>query len=131
MNIRDVLPCDEERIRLLLGYYGLQYEGLDGFIVAEQDGKIMGCARLDAAQGEIHSIAVHPTYRGHGIGSSLVKALEAKARTGLYARTTAPGFFVKMGYTPLPDERKRAWSDCMQCELFDKCTKTLMYRCLP
>jgi amino-acid N-acetyltransferase len=45
----------------------------------------------------------------------------------LYVRTTAPGFFEKLGFITLQDaEKLLLWEDCRKCEHFEKCAQHAM-----
>ena len=57
-------------------------------IVAEEDGIIVGYLTGLAVVDEfhLHNIAVHPDYRGQGIGRSLIEALEALCERKEYKR---------------------------------------------
>jgi amino-acid N-acetyltransferase len=200
------------------------------FILVEKSRRIIGCAAMitarknerrgerkdetgdgsgDERRGErrseqvfleIHSIAIHPSFRGKGIGRKLIEYLITTIKTStiqtssdytliiqtaalqisnepvfnelaltaqtsvfqtsngstftiltssdqnparelhppeyssselqtleLYVRTTAPGFFEKLGFEKLPPSKKQElWNDCTQCELFEKCTQTVL-----
>ena len=59
------------------------YETVPEFLVAELDGKIVGCGALHVLWedlGEVRTVAVHPDVTGHGVGHALVDALIAGAR---------------------------------------------------
>src|SRR3712207_222484 len=59
------------------------YNHLRDFIVAEVDGKVVGCAGLKIMWrdlAEIVSLAVYPEWQGHGIGRSLCVPLLEDAR---------------------------------------------------
>jgi N-acetylglutamate synthase-like GNAT family acetyltransferase/protein-tyrosine-phosphatase len=75
------------------------------FIVARQDGRVVGCAGLQAfgEDGQLRSMAVHWTSRTAGLGSSLhgrllYEALQAGVRTLYVVTTTAADFFARQGY---------------------------------
>src|ERR1700722_11382955 len=58
-------------------------ENVRDFVVAEDDGKIVGCGALHLYGmhlAEIRSIAVKPATKGRGIGRLLVNALMAESR---------------------------------------------------
>ena len=149
--IRKARKSDLPAIQRLLSTYFLDIEELkpEDFMLAEREGKVLGCAALirgvylestssESASSEkefleIHSIAVHPNFRGKGVGSRLVAHFISESvgqDTELYARTTAPGFFEKMGFEKIPDSEKlRLWEDCASCEHFESCTQhALKYR---
>jgi putative acetyltransferase len=53
------------------------------FFVARWDGLALGCAalmRVDDSYGEVKSLFVGPTARGHGLARGLLAAIEAEAR---------------------------------------------------
>ncbi len=142
--IRKAEKKDLPSIQRLLSTYFLDMEDLEpeDFVLAEREGKVIGCAALVRGTSgekiflELHSIAVHPNFRGKGIGTRLMKyfisTLEDQDTPDspvceLYVRTTAPGFFEKLGFIRLPDvEKLLLWADCKDCEHFDKCTQHAM-----
>jgi amino-acid N-acetyltransferase len=129
-------------IQKLLSTYFLDIEELEpeNFVLAEVEGKIIGCAALikSESQGksflEIHSIAVHPNFRGKGIGTRLIKYLlstvlinAGDSASNLYVRTTAPVFFEKLNFTKIENfEKLLLWEDCRKCEHFEKCMQYAM-----
>ena len=66
-------------------------------------------------------IAVRDGYRGRGIASRLLAALEEEARrrgeTALWATARAPAFFAAAGYEIVDsgEERERLLADCRDC----------------
>jgi len=75
------------------------------FIVARQDGRILGCAGLEAfgQDGQVRSLAVRGTRRNTGLGSRLherllFEAVLAGVRTLYVVTTTAEEFFTRHGY---------------------------------
>ncbi|WP_048181827.1 GNAT family N-acetyltransferase [Methanosarcina sp. MTP4] len=139
--IRKAEISDLPTIQRLLSTYFLDMEELkaEDFVLAEGEGKVLGCAALirsgfsEKGFLEIHSIAIHPNFRGKGIGSRLVNHLISTSvgkDTELYVRTTAPAFFEKIGFVRIPDSEKlRLWEDCESCEHFESCTQhALKYR---
>lgn len=144
ISIRKAEKKDLLSIQRLLSTYFLDMEelGPEDFVLAEKEGKVIGCAALIRnASGkksflELHSIAVHPNFRGKGIGTRLmdylISILECPDKTDnpvyeIYVRTTAPGFFEKFGFMRLRDDDKLLlWEDCKNCEHFEKCTQYAM-----
>jgi amino-acid N-acetyltransferase len=142
--IRKAGNSDLLAIQRLLSTYFLDMEGLEAedFVLAEIDGQIRGCAALIKSkfQGkeflEIHSIAVHPNFRGKGIGTRLIKYLLTTIGDpgcDLYVKTTSPRFFEKLDFIEIENSEKLLlWEDCKNCEHFKKCTQYAMrysYNC--
>jgi N-acetylglutamate synthase-like GNAT family acetyltransferase len=80
----------------------------DHFLVAERDGRIIGCVHLDEyapSLAEVRSLAVAPDAQGLGVGVGLIAALERLARirgyATLFAVSNSGEFFRRRGY----DER--------------------------
>ena len=77
----------------------------DHFLVAERDGRIIGCVHLDEyapSLAEVRSLAVAPEAQGVGAGAGLVDALERLARvrgyTTVFAVSNSGEFFRRLGY---------------------------------
>ena len=142
IHIRKARESDLLTIQRLLSTYFLDMEGLapEDFVLAEIDGKITGCAALIRSKFhgknfmEIHSIAVHPNFRGKRVGTRLVEYLLTTIGDSccdLYVRTTAPLFFEKLNFKIVENSEKLSlWKDCENCEHFEKCTQHAMkYSC--
>jgi len=136
VRIREALPEDRESIQVLMSTYFLDIEGVatEDFAVALNGTKIVGAgAIVNGRFPEVHSIAVHPNYRGKGIGSSLVRYLllrikgSSDAGSCVYARTTSPGFFGKLGFMEMePAAKARLWEDCAGCDRLNTCRQSVM-----
>ena len=109
ITIRAARPADAVYIQALL-----EAEDLDGsafvienFVVAEDAlGSFAGCARLKpyADCVELSSVAVHPPYRGHGVGHSLVATLLRRQNLpGVYlvCEPKEVPFFQRFGFVVL------------------------------
>lgn len=77
----------------------------DHFLVAEREGRVVGCVHLDEyapSLAEVRSLAVDAGVQGGGIGAALVAALEKLARGRGYATVFAVSnneeFFRRRGY---------------------------------
>src|ERR1700741_1778212 len=100
------------------------------FVVAEQGGRLLGCAALRVYTpqlAELGSLAVSEAAHGLGIGAKLVAAVEAEAEvdgigTGL-ALTLQDVFFHKQGYRTVPKEMfpQKVWADCRACPKLHAC----------
>ena len=115
-----LLPRSEANIRA----------SIDNFLVAELDGRVIGCGSLlpmSANLAELRSLAVDAEIRGGGIGARLVARLIDAARerqfSTLFALTRAIAFFEKCGFTITPKENfpEKVWNDCVACPLLANC----------
>ena len=75
------------------------------FLVAEDDGRVVGCVHLDEyapSLAELRSLAVEPASKGRGVGRALVLATLAFAsRRGyatLFAVSNDEAFFKRFGF---------------------------------
>ena len=78
---------------------------IPSFFIAEHSGEIVGCCALQVYSrrlAEVRSLAVHPDYRGQGIGARLVHACKRRGRERrvrqLFAVTSEPRFFEARGF---------------------------------
>ncbi|OPZ05395.1 MAG: Amino-acid acetyltransferase [candidate division BRC1 bacterium ADurb.BinA364] len=108
------------------------YENVRDYIVADVDGRIAGGVALhiywrDLA--EIKALAVDAQSQGLGLGRMLVTAAMDEARRlsipRVFALTFKPGFFVKLGYTPIDkhDLPQKIWTECVRCPKFPDCNE--------
>lgn len=114
-------------------------ENIRDFVVASSNGRIVGCGALHfygPASAEIRSLAVHPEFKGSGVGRQLVQALEDEARRHgmrtVFAFTYVPGFFSKLGFEEVERERlpAKVWKDCLRCPKFCCCDEIAMHKVL-
>jgi amino-acid N-acetyltransferase len=84
------------------------YEDVQDFLVAEVDGRVVGCGALHvlwADLGEVRTLAVHPDHRGRHIGAALLAELVLTARrlglTRLFALTFQVEFFAAAGFVEI------------------------------
>ena len=124
---------DMHDIECIASTYFLDIDGLSysEFIVATLENKIIGIACFKQNEcPELHTIAVHPNYRGKGIGALLVKELGptlCKDHERIFVRTTAPEFFKKVGFVIMGNEmKKELWNDCATCDRFNNCKQAVM-----
>lgn len=102
---------------------------ISNFIVAEISGKVIGAlSYLEEPFFEIHSVAVHASYRGKGIGTSLLLHVLKRINGIVYVRTTASGFFLKQGFKEVEDRgREELWEDCHNCSRRESCAQHFLY----
>jgi len=114
--LRDATNADLPNIFSLLSASELPTvgvaEALNGFTVAEHDGRIVGVVGLETCCRQyalLRSTAVAPEYRKHGIGRRLVEraiaGAEAKGFSALYLlTTTAEAYSPSFGFAPVSRE---------------------------
>lgn len=121
--VRPARPDDAEAVRALLESEALPAEFIaTEFVVAEAEGRLIGCARarpLPEGGTELASVAVAPAYRGRGLARSLVMTALLGARHPVYALTLVPelaahGGFDRIQRDDLPPslQPKAAACDC-------------------
>ena len=78
---------------------------IDGFWVAEHEGRVVGCCCLEIYSpkiAEIRTVIVHESVKGLGFGAALVKvaADEAEGQNirEIMVVTSAPEYFSKLGF---------------------------------
>jgi N-acetylglutamate synthase-like GNAT family acetyltransferase len=87
---------------------------LPNYFVAEDAGRIVGCAALEiysSKLAEVRSLVVMPESQGHGVGKRLVEACVNRAREEqileVMAITSSEDFFRNCGFDfTLPGEKK-------------------------
>ncbi|HEY6348517.1 MAG TPA: N-acetyltransferase [Candidatus Angelobacter sp.] len=112
-------------------------ENIRDFVVAEDDGEIIGCGALHLYGlhlAEIRSIAVRPRAQGRGAGRLLVKALLKEAErhnvTCVCLFTRIPDFFAQVGFSVASREKlpDKIYKDCIHCPRFYACDEIAMVR---
>ncbi|MCO6453433.1 MAG: N-acetyltransferase [Caldilineales bacterium] len=103
---------------------------LGDFLVAEDGGRVVGCAYL-AHLGpdlvEIRSLAVAPDQHGKGVGGFLVNRLVETAKqrgiTQVCALTLVPEFFYRYGFHRVDrwSISPKIWGECVYCPKFHAC----------
>ena len=114
--IRPARTTDIKAIRQIIDAYTLQrrllaketvmlYEDVQEFVVAESDGKVIGCGALHVLWedlGEVRTVGVIDTFRGKKIGHQIMEAVIEKARSlglkRLFCLTFETKFFGDHGF---------------------------------
>ena len=145
-NVRPARVEDAKAIAELISHYAEKglllprslsqiYSHIRDYMVAEVDGRIVGCGALEVVWGglgEVRSLAVEEEMRGLGIGRALVEhLLEDARRLGLdrvFALTYIEDFFEQFGFHRVPKESlpHKIWKDCIHCPKFPKCDEVAM-----
>ncbi len=112
-------------------------ENVRDFVIAEDDGRMVGCGALHLYGrhlAEIRSIAVDSRSQRRGVGRALVEALLGEARrhsvTCVCLFTRTPGFFGRLGFEiarreDLPD---KIYKDCVCCPKLSDCDEIAMFQ---
>ncbi|GAA0302181.1 amino-acid N-acetyltransferase [Kineococcus aurantiacus] len=110
-DVRDVRRLVEEyaRQRILLGKELITlYEAVQEFVVAEHEGRVVGCGALHVLWedlGEVRTLAVDPAVRGTGTGHLILTALldraDALGLTRLFCLTFETAFFERHGFVEI------------------------------
>lgn len=122
VTVRQAMPADVRQIkqiiepyvnrRILLGKELVTlYEAIQEFVVAEHEGRIVGCGALHVMWedlAEIRTIAVDEQVLGKGVGKAVFFALEQRARelglSRLFCLTFEVEFFESQGFEAVEEE---------------------------
>jgi amino-acid N-acetyltransferase len=148
MHTREALLRDAEQICDLIASYSGDgtllprtlpeiCENIRDFVVAEHEGRIIGCAALHLYGphlAEVRSIAVYPFVKGIGAGRALVEALLQQAErqevTSVCLFTRIPEFFARLGFATAVREQipDKLYKDCHRCPRQEHCDEVAMIR---
>jgi len=113
------------------------YENIRDFWVAEERGRIIGCAALHISWddlAEIKSLAVAKNRQGKGLGRELAMAcLSEAAELGakkVFALTYKPDFFKKLGFKKVRHAQlpHKIWAECINCCKFPDCREVALLK---
>ena len=131
-----IKPFAAEEIMLPLSV-GEVTERLRDFLVAEEEGRLVGTVAVHVTWGtlvEVRSLAVDRSHRGRGLGRQLVEAAHAEARElgaeDVFVLTYIPEFFESFGYTRISRDElpHKVWLDCVKCPKFPDCGEVALKR---
>ena len=150
-DYRKATVDDVEAIHKLCNHYAAQnlmlprsrnsiYENLRDYVVAIQDGQVIGCGAVHFVWNrlaEIRSLAIDPSLVKSGIGREIVSRLEKNAQERgtkmFFTLTYQPGFFQKCGYTSSDKEKlpQKVWKECVYCPQYPYCNEQALVKILP
>ena len=113
------------------------YENLRDFWVAENNGKIIGCAALHISWddlAEIKSLAVAKTKQKKGLGEELIDACTSEAKQlgakKVFVLTYKPDYFKKFGFKRVShdDLPHKIWAECINCCKFPNCQEIALLK---
>lgn len=146
MRVRPAEIQDVDRIASIIAHHAVQgvmlprsigalSAALDTYVVADEEGRVVGCGGLDvysAESAEVYGLATAPEGAPPGTGKAIVQALVARARRDriakVFALTLAPGFFSKLGFrtTAHSELPLKVWKDCVACPKYGNCDEIAM-----
>lgn len=141
MKIRKALTPDIKTIHKLINEFAKKgqmlprslndlYENIRDFIIAENDGDILGVCALHILWedlAEIRSLVVKNEFQKKGIGKNLVKKCIREANKfgvkKVFVLTYIPDFFRKIGFKEIDKSKlpQKIWGDCIKCPKFPEC----------
>ena len=108
--IRNLVAPFESRRILIAKDPVAYYAGLQQFVVAELEGRVVGCGALHVFWddlAEVRTLAVSSDAQGHGVGAKIVTRLLDNARDlgvkRVFCLTFETEFFGRMGFHPIED----------------------------
>lgn len=120
-TVRPARTTDVRAIRALIDEYSPDgrllskatvtlFEDIQEFLVAEDDGQVVGCGALHVMWedlAEVRTLAVDPAHAGQGLGSVILTALMDRARDvgvkRVFCLTFAVPFFERHGFVVIDD----------------------------
>lgn len=115
------------------------YENLREYVVAEEDGKVIGVGGLHILWqdlAEVRSVAVDSNYIGKGVGRQILQKLEEEARylglPKIFALTLQTEFFLKQGFQKIEHNSlpQKVWMECINCPKFPDCDEQAVLKTL-
>jgi amino-acid N-acetyltransferase len=115
------------------------YQSLREWVVAEENGRIVGCGSLLimwADLAEIRSLVVAPEFQGRGLGRQLLERLlveaEALGLPQVFALTRQVDFFANLGFSETARESlpRKIWKDCWNCVRLHDCDEVAVIKFL-
>jgi amino-acid N-acetyltransferase len=148
MLLRKATFLDVERIQEIINQYAdkgmmlarsrnMIYESLRDFVIAEENGTIIGVGALHLvwdALAEVRALAVAPEAARKGVGRRIVEKLTEEAiQLGvkdLFTLTYQPEFFNRLGFCEVPKEKlsHKVWKECINCPKFPNCDEIAMVK---
>jgi len=113
------------------------YENIRDFIVAEDEGRVVGMGALHVMWSdlaEVRTVAVAEAYKRKGVGHRIVQDLVREGETlgvkKVFALTYQPAFFGACGFEKEDKENmpQKVWMECINCSKFPNCDEICMTR---
>lgn len=138
-QIQGLIACFAKQDVMLPRSLNELYENIRDFWVAEDRGRISGCAALHISWddlAEIKSLAVAKNKQKKGLGRNLVLACLAEAQVlgakKVFALTYKPEFFKRLGFKKIKHEDlpHKIWAECINCCKFPNCREIALLKAL-
>lgn len=135
--IHGLIKTHADRGKMVLRPLDELYATLRSYVVCEWDGQVVGCASTHifwSDLAELKGLAVADAYHGRGIGAALCQAcyedMQRVRVKNLFALTTSPAFFEKLGYRRIAKEKlpRFIWGECVRCPSFPVCNEEAVIR---
>ncbi len=135
--IHALVKTHAERGKMILRTLDELYANLREFIVAEESGKVAGCAATHIFShdlAELKCVAVLDECQGRGVGRALCDACLADLqRLGIrrvFTLTNVPAFFERVGYRRVDKDSLPhfIWGECVRCPSFPVCKEDALVR---
>lgn len=134
-QVHELIKFHAQMGRMILRGFDELYSDLRSFMVAEENGELLGCASVHIFWNnlaELKCVAVKENQQRRGIGRAVVNACHADLmRLGIeraFALTGATTFFEKLGYEVVNKDSlpRFIWGECVRCPSFPVCNEEAM-----
>lgn len=131
-KIHDLIKYHAQLGRMILRGFDELYADLRSFMVAEEQGELLGCASVHlfwSDLAELKCVAVHEKQQRRGIGRAVVNACHADLRrlgiSRAFCLTGATEFFERLGYGKVAKDSlpRFIWGECVRCPSFPVCNE--------
>lgn len=135
--IHELIRTFAERKLMIRRSLGELYESIREFVVATENGQVVGCAALHVFWedlAELKCLAVSEQVQGRGVGRLLLEQCWASAQDleikSVFTLTYVPEFFEKCGYHRIDKAElpHKIWNECVRCPLFPSCNEVALIR---
>lgn len=131
-KVHELIKYHAQMGRMILRGFDELYSDLRSFMVAEDQGELLGCASVHIFWNnlaELKCVAVKENQQRRGIGRAVVDACHQDLkRLGIeraFALTGATTFFEKLGYRVVAKDSlpRFIWGECVRCPSFPVCNE--------
>ncbi len=136
-QIHALIRSHAERGKMILRPLDELYANLREFVVAVEDGGVLGCAAAHifwSDLAELKCVAVADAAQGQGVGRAMCEACEREMRrlgvAKLFTLTNVPAFFERVGYRRVDKDSlpRFIWGECIRCPSFPVCNEEALVK---